>query len=98
MQSPICALLPVGFRFISTGVHPAGIRIIIGRFEQQFKQRDESILNREVHDLPNGGNEALSKPARLPGDLAPGTYAVVVEATGEYGQPLSGRLALEVTG
>src|SRR5580704_17188348 len=36
--------------------------------------------------------------ARLPGDLAPGTYAVVVEATGEYGQPLSGRLALEVTG
>ena len=36
--------------------------------------------------------------ARLPGDLAPGTYRVVVEATGEYGQPLSGRLALEVTG
>ncbi len=36
--------------------------------------------------------------ARLPADLAPGTYAVVVEATGEYGQPLSGRLALEVTG
>jgi C terminal of Calcineurin-like phosphoesterase len=36
--------------------------------------------------------------ARLPVDLAPGTYAVVVEATGEYGQPLSGRLALEVTG
>ena len=36
--------------------------------------------------------------ARLPGDLAPGTYPVVVEATGEYGQRLSGRLALEVTG
>jgi C terminal of Calcineurin-like phosphoesterase len=36
--------------------------------------------------------------ARLPGDLAPGTYPVVVEAVGEYGQPLSGRLALEVTG
>jgi hypothetical protein len=36
--------------------------------------------------------------ARLPGDLVPGTYAVVVEATGEYGQSLSGRLALEVTG
>ena len=36
--------------------------------------------------------------ARLPSDLAPGTYAVSVEATGEYGQPLSGRLALEVTG
>ena len=35
--------------------------------------------------------------ARLPDDLAPGTYAVVVEAVGEYGQPLSGRLALEVT-
>ena len=36
--------------------------------------------------------------ARLPGDLAPGTYALAVEAIGEYGQPLSGRLALEVTG
>src|ERR1700735_3383714 len=36
--------------------------------------------------------------AHLPDDLAPGTYPVVVEATGEYGQPLSGRLALEVTG
>src|SRR3984885_8631050 len=36
--------------------------------------------------------------ARLPGDLAPGTYPVVVEAVGEYGQPLGGRLALEVTG
>jgi hypothetical protein len=36
--------------------------------------------------------------ARLPGDLAPGTYRVEVEAAGEYGQRLSGRLALEVTG
>jgi C terminal of Calcineurin-like phosphoesterase/N terminal of Calcineurin-like phosphoesterase len=36
--------------------------------------------------------------ARLPADLAPGTYKVIVEASGEYGQPLSGRLALEVTG
>jgi calcineurin-like phosphoesterase family protein len=36
--------------------------------------------------------------ARLPVDLAPGTYPVLVEAVGEYGQPLSGRLALEVTG
>ena len=36
--------------------------------------------------------------ARLPGDLAPGTYPVVVEALGEYGQRLTGRLALEVTG
>jgi len=36
--------------------------------------------------------------ARLPADLAPGTYRVVVEGAGEYGQSLSGRLALEVTG
>jgi hypothetical protein len=36
--------------------------------------------------------------ARLPHDLASGTYPVLVEATGEYGQKLSGRLALEVTG
>jgi hypothetical protein len=36
--------------------------------------------------------------ARLPGDLEAGTYCVVVEAIGEYGQPLSWRLALEVTG
>jgi hypothetical protein len=55
-------------------------------------------------------NEATKKPwvkaedsshiwtARLPGNLTPGTYPLVVEATGEYGQPLSGRLALEVTG
>jgi len=55
-------------------------------------------------------NEATKKPwvraeisshvwtARLPGDLKPGTYPVVVEATGEYGQPLRGRIALEVTG
>ena len=55
-------------------------------------------------------NEATKKPwasadnsspywtARLPAGLAPGTYRVVVEAVGEYDQPLSGRLALEVTG
>ena len=36
--------------------------------------------------------------ARLPRDLKAGTYPVVVAAAGEYGQPLSGRLALEVTG
>jgi C terminal of Calcineurin-like phosphoesterase/N terminal of Calcineurin-like phosphoesterase len=36
--------------------------------------------------------------ARLPGVLGPGTYPVVVEAVGEYGQPLNGRIALEVTG
>jgi hypothetical protein len=34
----------------------------------------------------------------LPGDLAPGAYPVVVEAVNEYGEKLSGRLALEVTG
>src|SRR5271165_1546399 len=36
--------------------------------------------------------------ARLPSDLAPGTYRVVVEAVDEYGKTLTGRLALEVTG
>jgi hypothetical protein len=46
----------------------------------------------------NADNSSHIWTARLPGDLAPGTYRVVVEASGEYGQPLSGRLALEVTG
>ncbi len=36
--------------------------------------------------------------ARLPDDLAPGAWPVIVEAIGEYGQPMSGRLVLEVTG
>jgi 3',5'-cyclic AMP phosphodiesterase CpdA len=36
--------------------------------------------------------------ARLPADLAPGAYRVVVEAVDEYGRTLTGRLALEVTG
>jgi len=36
--------------------------------------------------------------ARLPGDLEPGAYRVVVEATNEYGRRVTGRLALEVTG
>ncbi len=36
--------------------------------------------------------------ARLPGDLQPGAYRVVVEAVDEYGRTLTGRLALEVTG
>jgi hypothetical protein len=36
--------------------------------------------------------------ARLPADLAPGAYRVVVEAIDEYGRTLTGRLALEVTG
>ena len=55
-------------------------------------------------------NEATKKPwvradnsshvwtARLPGDLEPGAYRVVVEAVDEYGRTLTGRLALEVTG
>ncbi len=36
--------------------------------------------------------------ARLPADLKPGAYRVVVEAVDEYGRTLTGRLALEVTG
>ena len=36
--------------------------------------------------------------ARLPADLPAGTYLVVVEAVGEYGDKMSGRLALEVIG
>jgi 3',5'-cyclic AMP phosphodiesterase CpdA len=36
--------------------------------------------------------------ARLPADLAPGAHRVVVEATTEYGDVVSGALALEVTG
>jgi hypothetical protein len=36
--------------------------------------------------------------ARLPGDLQPGAYRVIVEAINEYGGPVTGRLALEVTG
>ena len=36
--------------------------------------------------------------ARLPGDLPPGAYPVVVEAVNEYRKVVTGRLALEVTG
>ena len=36
--------------------------------------------------------------ARLPDDLKLGAYPVLVEATGEYGQTMSGRIVLEVTG
>jgi hypothetical protein len=55
-------------------------------------------------------NEATKKPwikaevsshiwtARLPLDLAVGAHRVVVEAVTEYGDVVSGRLALEVTG
>jgi hypothetical protein len=35
--------------------------------------------------------------ARLPADLAPGTHRVVVEAVTEYGDVVSGRIALEIT-
>jgi hypothetical protein len=55
-------------------------------------------------------NEATKKPwikaepsshvwtARLPADLPAGTHRVVVTAITEYGEAVSGRLALEVTG
>jgi hypothetical protein len=55
-------------------------------------------------------NAAVTKPwvkaevsshiwtARLPSDLAPGAHRVIVEATTEYGDVVTGRLALEVTG
>ena len=36
--------------------------------------------------------------ARLPTDLAVGAHRVIVEATNEYGDVVSGRLALEITG
>lgn len=55
-------------------------------------------------------NEATKKPwvkaepcshvwtARLPVDLPAGTHRLVVEAIGEYGDVVTGRIALEVTG
>ena len=55
-------------------------------------------------------NEATKKPwvkaensshvwtARLPGDLDPGAYRVLVEVINEYGMRVTGRLALEVMG
>jgi hypothetical protein len=55
-------------------------------------------------------NAAVTKPwvkaeisshvwtARLPADLPVGAHRVVVEATTEYGEAVSGRLALEITG
>ncbi len=55
-------------------------------------------------------NEATKKPwikaevsshiwsARLPHDLSAGVHRVTIEAINEYGDPLSGRMALEVTG
>jgi hypothetical protein len=55
-------------------------------------------------------NEATKKPwikaepsshlwvARLPADLGAGTHRVIVEARTEYGEFVSGRLALEVAG
>jgi hypothetical protein len=84
------------------------VKIIIGdraSIEMTRSSRPDPFVQ-EVYDR----NEATKKPwvkaensshiwiARLPGDLKPRTYPVVVEAIGEYGQPLSGRLVLEVTG
>ncbi len=55
-------------------------------------------------------NEATKKPwikaeqsshmwtAKLPRDLGPGAHRVLVEAINEYGEKVSGRIALEVTG
>jgi hypothetical protein len=39
----------------------------------------------------------LARLRALRSHLEPGTYPMVLEAIGEYGQPQSGRLALEVT-
>ena len=63
-------------------------------FVQEVFARNEATKKAWV----SADNSSHIWTARLPGDLAPGTYRVVVEAIGEYGQPLSGRLALEVTG
>ena len=63
-------------------------------FVQEVFDRNEATKKAWVR----ADNSSHIWTARLPGDLAPGTYRVVVEAVGEYGQPLSGRLALEVTG
>ena len=63
-------------------------------FVQEVFARNEASKKPWV----SAGNSSHIWTARLPGDLAPGTYALVVKAAGEYGQPLSGRLALEVTG
>ena len=55
-------------------------------------------------------NDAVKKPwvkaevsshiwtARLPADLGTGAHRVVVEATTEYGDVVTGRLALEIVG
>ena len=63
-------------------------------FVQEVFARNEATKKAWV----SADNSSHIWTARLPGDLAPGTYRVVVEAFGEYGQRLSGRLALEVTG
>ena len=63
-------------------------------FVQEVFARNEATKKAWV----SADNSSHIWTARLPGDLAPGTYRVVVEASGEYGQRLSGRLALEVTG
>jgi hypothetical protein len=63
-------------------------------FVQEVFARNEATKKAWV----SADNSSHIWTARLPAGLAPGTYRVVVEASGEYGQPLSGRLALEVTG
>jgi C terminal of Calcineurin-like phosphoesterase/N terminal of Calcineurin-like phosphoesterase len=63
-------------------------------FVQEVFARNEATKKAWV----SADNSSHIWTARLPGDLAPGTHRVVVEASGEYGQRLSGRLALEVTG
>ena len=63
-------------------------------FVQEVFARNEATKKAWV----SADNSSHIWTARLPADLAPGTYRVVVEGSGEYGQPLSGRLALEVTG
>ena len=63
-------------------------------FVQEVFARNEATKKAWV----SADNSSHIWTARLPVDLALGTYAVLVEAMGEYGQPLSGRLALEVTG
>jgi hypothetical protein len=63
-------------------------------FVQEVFARNEATRKAWVR----ADNSSHIWTARLPGDLAPGAYPVAVEATGEYGQPLRGRLVLEAAG
>ena len=56
---------------------------------------------RELHATPiaiGGTTDHVHLLTRLPADLAVGAHRVIVEAVTEYGDVVSGRLALEVTG